>query len=521
MIQSDHQQPSGTGQMNFCLVCLASFRPFFTHCPRDGSKLRSGGEDPLFGRILADRYRIISHLGTGGMGTVYKAEHVEMGKLLALKILFGDFALNEKMFARFRREARAASLLHHINIVSVTDFGITKTGLPYLAMEFLAGRSLAGVLQTEGPFSPARAVHIGKQIASALSHAHDKGILHRDLKPENVVLEDREESSDFATVLDFGLAGLLNPDLESAQARLTLKGRVVGTPEYMSPEQAQGFELEPSSDLYSLGIILYCMLSQRFPFPQASTRQDMLTMQVFSQPIPLSQTAMVPPEFDTLVMRLLNKSPKLRYATGREVVIALDEALEAARKNHVKNAVRGIGSVYQTDLSMQTVKQFMEAIDAAGTQKMSRLESHSSLDVTPVDPFFKDLKDFATPLDQPPDPYQQVQPRPRSSAEIAVFQEPYKSTQPMPLALISEALSQSAALSRSAQPDVSTDETLIPGIPGKRTVNSPVHQLPRVVPPAAAASSARDWLLGGAVLAGSILLGWCIYFFVFYPLLRR
>jgi eukaryotic-like serine/threonine-protein kinase len=317
--------------MQYCPNCRATYRSNLSFCPRDGTPLTLG-PDPLLGQVLAGRYRVISRIGKGGMGQVYLAEHVEIGKRFAVKVLFGDLASNDKMLARFKREAKTASILKHIHIISVTDFGSTEQGLAFLSMELLSGKSLAQIIEKEGPLSVNRTIHIGKQIASALAHAHDKGILHRDLKPENVMVEDREEGSDFITVLDFGLARILQSKNTIPEESLTVIGTVQGTPEFMSPEQAQGLSLGPPSDLYALGLLLYCMLSQELPFPLPPKRSNMLALHAFEPPRPLSQLVQVPKAVEAVVMRLLEKEPAQRFASGRDIVFALDDALAANEK---------------------------------------------------------------------------------------------------------------------------------------------------------------------------------------------
>jgi serine/threonine protein kinase len=317
--------------MQYCPDCRAAYRSSLSYCPRDGTPLILG-PDPLIGHVLAGRYRVISRLGKGGMGQVYLAEHVEIEKRFAVKVLFGDLATNDKMLVRFKREAKTASILKHIHIVSVVDFGCTEQGLAFLSMELLSGKSLAQVIEKEGPLSVNRAINIGKQIASALSHAHEKGILHRDLKPENVMIEDREEGADFITVLDFGLARMLQSKITTPEESLTVVGTVQGTPEFMSPEQAQGLTLGPPSDLYALGLLLYCMLSQELPFPLPSKRAEMLNLHAFEPPRPLSTLVPVPKAVEAVVMQLLEKDPEKRFASGRDITFALDDALAANEK---------------------------------------------------------------------------------------------------------------------------------------------------------------------------------------------
>lgn len=381
--------------MHFCPVCGAAYRNALTHCPRDQAELTTG-RDPLIGSVVAGRYRVVGQLGRGGMGIVYEAEHTEFGKTFALKVLFGDLAANDKMLARFRREAQAASLLKHIHIVSVTDFGATDKGLAYLAMERLQGRSLSQAIRDEGPFSVRRAMHIGRQIGSALAHAHDKGVLHRDLKPENVMLEDREEGADFVSVLDFGLARLVQSKSQEPKESLTVIGTVQGTPEFMSPEQAQGLTLGPASDLYALGLLLYCMLSQELPFELPAKRTDMLALHAFEPPRPLSTLIPVPKRVEALVMKLLEKDPERRYPNGREVCFAIDDvlaALDRERPKHNSMVDTWDEAVHQTVSDADDVGLTLsegldpdqlkpdDVVDTSSTVRMSQVDLNSVLEM--------------------------------------------------------------------------------------------------------------------------------------------
>jgi serine/threonine protein kinase len=371
--------------MRFCPACCAAYRTSVTHCLRDQTELITG-KDPLIGSVVAGRYRVQSQIGRGGMGQVYQAEHTEFGKTFALKILFGDLAANDKMLARFRREAQTASHLKHIHIISVVDFGTTDKGLAYLAMEMLSGRSLAQAIREEGPFSLRRAFHIGRQIAGALAHAHDKGVLHRDLKPENVFLEDREEGADFATVLDFGLARMLQPKVQEngKEEVLTKVGTVQGTPEFMSPEQAQGLTLGPPSDLYALGLLLYCMLSQELPFEIPEKRVEMLSLHAFEPPRPLSSLVAVPRAVNDLVMRLLAKQPDERLPNGREVCFAMDDALAEVERERPKHGslvdTWDESSSDQVGLTISEATEFPRD-DLSSTAPMSREELSSVLEL--------------------------------------------------------------------------------------------------------------------------------------------
>ena len=214
--------------------------------------------DALLGTILAGRYRIEQLLGSGGMGAVYRAEHVHMRKAVAVKVLHREMTAFPEVVARFEREAVAAGRIDHPHVVSASDFGQLEDGSFYLALEFAEGHSLAKLVHTEGALQPERALRIARQIAEALQAAHGVGIVHRDLKPENVMLVVKDSDPDYVKVLDFGIAKI-KVEGAAEQPALTQIGTVFGTPEYMSPEQARGEPADARADLYTVGVILYEM----------------------------------------------------------------------------------------------------------------------------------------------------------------------------------------------------------------------------------------------------------------------
>ena len=216
------------------------------------------------GAALDDKYRVVRHLSSGGMGAVYEVEHRGLGKRLAAKLLKPELARRADLLERFRREARAASAIGHEHIIEVTDLGQTAHKVPFLVMELLSGQTLAALCKAERRLEPARAVHIARQILSALGAAHARGIVHRDLKPENVFLIQRGGDPDFVKLLDFGIAKLLD---EVDAPELTRAGQVVGTPTYMAPEQARGEKtVDGRADLYGVGAILYRMVTGQRPY---------------------------------------------------------------------------------------------------------------------------------------------------------------------------------------------------------------------------------------------------------------
>jgi hypothetical protein len=307
----------------------------------------AAGPSGLVGQIVAGRYRIERLLGTGGMGSVYQAEHVHMRKLVALKVLHRELTYLPELVARFEREAVAAAQIEHPNVAAATDFGRLEDGSFYLVLEYVEGRNLHTVLRAEGPLPAERALEIGRQIAMALGAAHARGIVHRDLKPENVMLVDRAQERDRVKVLDFGVAKLVRDDGERA---LTQIGAIVGTPEYMSPEQVLGQSVDHRTDLYSLGIVLYEMLTAKRPF-SADEPAAVLAQQMSVPPPPLGPS--VDPATATLVMRLLAKQSDERLQTSDDVVRAMDR-IAAARKRAIlaaepgrgdaERALQGIGS---------------------------------------------------------------------------------------------------------------------------------------------------------------------------------
>jgi serine/threonine-protein kinase len=286
-------------------------------CPADGSRTEAQASvtppDSLIGSVMDGRYRIEQRIGDGGMGVVYRATHVALKKSFALKVIRADRSTDPNIVQRFLREARAASVIGHPNIVNINDFGTNEDGSAYLAMEFLDGVTLAQAMQ-DGPIPFARALEIFIQIAGALEAAHEQGIVHRDLKPENIMVMRAGKQNEFVKVLDFGIAKVKN-----AAAKITQTGLVFGTPHYMSPEQAAGQPVDHRSDIYSLGVIMYQVLAGELPFA-AETLMALMTKHMF-EPAPSLRDGghAVPSSLDAIVGRCLQKKPELRHASMREL----------------------------------------------------------------------------------------------------------------------------------------------------------------------------------------------------------
>lgn len=274
-------------------------------------------EEKYIGTVINDRYKIIELVGTGGMGSVYLAEHEILRKKVAIKILHYEQSKRKDTVERFKREAIAASNIGQDNIVDVTDFGYTEEGNAYFVMEYVEGRSLADVMK-EQPVLPLEfAVSVAAQIAVALYSAHGKGIIHRDLKPENILLTNKDGNYPFVKIVDFGISKILQADAKPDERlrTLTKSGAIFGTPEYMSPEQAAGESVEPASDIYSLGVIMYEMLTGRLPFFDDNYMKILHKHQYEFPELPSNVNPDIPSDVNALIMKCLEKKPFNRYGT--------------------------------------------------------------------------------------------------------------------------------------------------------------------------------------------------------------
>jgi len=282
------------------------------------------------GKEIAGQFRILQRIGSGGMGAVYKAEQPEMNRFVAIKILHPKYVSRPDLVSRFRREARAMSHLSHPNTARVYMYGQLEDGACYIVMEYLEGKNLAQITRAEGMLKAARAVNIMVQVCGALEEAHRQGMVHRDLKPENIFLTSQGGIADFPKVLDFGLAKVTQREMRPGSLILTQEGMVFGTPEFMSPEQARGQQLDARSDIYSLGCILYEMLTGKLPF-DAAQPMDYLALQIRGTPIPLGEripNLKLPAGLDVVVMKTIEKEPDKRHPTAADFAHALKECLQ-------------------------------------------------------------------------------------------------------------------------------------------------------------------------------------------------
>jgi eukaryotic-like serine/threonine-protein kinase len=278
--------------------------------------------DPMLGRVIAGRYRLEARIGEGGMGVVYRARHVLIDRVVAVKVIRPDLRGETHLRAWMLREARAANRVDHAHIIDIHDIGETEEGELYLVMEYLVGTSLSSEL-ARGPTPLARGVDILEQMCAALARAHDLGVVHRDLKSDNILLTSRGGRKDFVKILDFGLAHL------AMDPRLAPKGAVFGTPEYMSPEQARGEEANAQSDLYALGVLFFEMLTGQLPF-RSDDRETLLEMQRTAvAPRPRSIKPDVLPAAEAIVVKLLEKDRRKRFQDAHH----LHEELKALQRS--------------------------------------------------------------------------------------------------------------------------------------------------------------------------------------------
>ncbi|MCS6884944.1 MAG: serine/threonine-protein kinase [Acidobacteriota bacterium] len=314
--------------MKYCPVCKNCYEDAEERCSKEGFYLLEAfpGE-----RIVDGKYRIDALIGQGGMGTVYRATHLELDRVIALKVVLPDFVSSSETLERFRREARAAARLNHPNVITIYDFGVLQSGRAYLAMELLTGRSLREEIEKHGYLSPERVLQLLKPVCEAVQAAHNAGVIHRDLKPDNIVIEVNEFGTETVKVVDFGIAKLKETSGQKLNS-LTGPGLVMGTPHYMSPEQCKGEDLDPRSDVYSLGVMLYEMLCGQVPF-DAPTPSAVIIQHAIDPPQRLSlRRKDIPPKVEEVVMKALSKSRHARQQTVRQLYEELHSAVHSESK---------------------------------------------------------------------------------------------------------------------------------------------------------------------------------------------
>ena len=304
-----------------------------------------GGDDPLLGTLLADRYRLLEKLGEGGMGAVYRGVHETLRKPVAVKILPRAARSNRELVTRFEREAVAAANLKHPAIAEVTDSGQTADGLLFMVMEYVEGRTLR-VLLAQGRLAPARALYLLRQIGAAVTFAHGREVVHRDLKPDNIVVFDRGDERDLVKVIDFGIARMRS-SFGGGTSGLTRAGSVVGTVEYMAPEQAMGQAVDARADEYALGVIAFEMLAGQPPY----ISDDVASLVFMHVGAPIPSVSARAPELaayrglDEAVAKMMGKLPDERFASVAEAIAALGTAVEQGRGGATPTVTTARGTI--------------------------------------------------------------------------------------------------------------------------------------------------------------------------------
>ncbi|HEV8324781.1 MAG TPA: serine/threonine-protein kinase [Myxococcota bacterium] len=334
--------------MQSCPQCHSQVDSGLRFCPVDGVELTPA--DKLEGALLGERYRLERRIGEGGMGMVYRGVDQANGENVAVKLLHSEMLNLDQAVRRFRREGTAGGKLDHPHVVRVLDSGQAPDGALFLVMEFVEGESLAGVIHDCGPMDPARVVRIARQVLEALAAAHAEGVIHRDLKPDNIMLCEVDGQPDFAKILDFGIAKVLN---DESQDNLTRTGMVFGTPEYMSPEQGVGQKVDHRADLYAAGVVFYQMLCGKRPF-EGSDKIAIIAQHISVMPPPPSQRLDgvrldIPAALEGAVMTALQKKPAERFQTAGDFLSALDLAARAIAATTRAAEAGGVGSTTVPD----------------------------------------------------------------------------------------------------------------------------------------------------------------------------
>jgi serine/threonine protein kinase len=320
-----------------CPVCRSGVAPTAHFCGVCGHRFDessadpAGQQDPYIGVVLNDRFVVEAKVGEGGFGAVYKGKQLGTGRQVALKLLHPEMTQDENLVARFRREGLVMCNLRDAHTVTTYDFDQTRDGTLFIAMELLEGKSLHDVFYSQAPIDWRRMLKIASQMCSALAEAHGQGIVHRDLKPENIYLENRSGDPEFVKVLDFGIAKVMRGDGSQAP-QLTATGQTLGTLEYMSPEQLMGKELDGRSDIYTVGVLIYEMITGRLPFPDAKGPAALITAQLREVPeLPsmVNRAGNIPAAVDQLVLRMLAKDKNQRFANVDELRTAMTEVLQS------------------------------------------------------------------------------------------------------------------------------------------------------------------------------------------------
>lgn len=431
--------------MKICPRCHAKFDDNANVCNQDGTKLETIPEqdtklfDDLVGKVLAGRFKILSKIGQGGMGAVYKAEQVRMGRICAVKVIPHEMAKDRDAIERFDREAKMSALINDQHAVTVYDFGETEDGMYFLAMEFVEGETLSGLMRREGILPLSKVIPMVQQACQALHAAHSQAIVHRDLKPDNIMIS-KKDGRDFVKILDFGIAKISSDERRND---LTRAGLVVGTPLYMSPEQLSGEKLDPRSDIYSFALIVYQMLSGGLPF-NGDNAQALMIKRLTDDPLPIKSVnpnVVVPPNVEAVLLAALARDPNKRTASIKTFSEQFIQAANAARVSSgtlptaPSTSPMGQGAApylqgggYQTgqnpsgSTTVKTPSQPVQAQQPSSLQPVHpRINTPQPQPTYPQQPYPQQVR--VNPYAQPntPQPMQQIQQPPRKKGGAGVW----------------------------------------------------------------------------------------------------
>ncbi|HSK05185.1 MAG TPA: serine/threonine-protein kinase, partial [Kofleriaceae bacterium] len=310
-----------------------------TEHPHEADRTVFERRDPMIGTTLGERFRIDARLAAGGFGAIYRATDLRSGREVALKVLHAALTADPLLVARFRREGETLASLRDPHTVTAYELGEAPDGTLYLAMELLRGETLHEAFRNHGgPLPWQRVTAIARAVCSSLAEAHALGIVHRDLKPANIHLQERDGQRDFVKVLDFGIAKVLHGS-ELDPSDLTLAGQMIGTFDYMAPEQMLAGDVGPRCDIYTLGVVMYEMITGRLPFAEATSQTHLIAMLLTTAPPPMAARAPVPPELDRIVMRCLEREAQDRFADVGELAAALDRVLAGAPEEATRTVI--------------------------------------------------------------------------------------------------------------------------------------------------------------------------------------
>jgi len=390
-----------------CPECRTQYDDEILHCPEDGLDLTGvEADDELIGRTIGT-YHVVKLLGKGGMGAVYMAEHPVIGSRVAIKFLHSQYASDKKIVDRFFNEARAVNVIGHDNIFKILDLDVTEDDRHYFVMEFLYGKPLQDLVNPDAPVTLEVAGPIVLQICEALQATHDRGIIHRDLKPDNVYLTVHKGKKNFVKVVDFGIARVT--DDSGVSTGKTQTGMVMGTPAYMSPEQAGGMtsRIDGRSDVYSLGCMAFQMATGKLPFPGLSFGEVLIGHLQLPPPRPREIVPAIPEAFETVVLRCLEKNQENRYQSMRETHDAIAQVMEQL------GITRDLPAASPEELAAASAGTRTKSVPGVSLRTPARTAARSALQrKTPATPS-RPQPTVATPL--PPIP-----PKPRTAVWVAV-----------------------------------------------------------------------------------------------------